>query len=585
MAVSRKYLKDLDLEAKFERDFRRTILIVDDEPVNLRILGNILGDEYDVIYAENGKEALDNLRAQKDFISLVLLDLYMPGLHGYEVIDELQNDEELRKIPVIVLTSDDEAEVESLKRGAVDFLSKPYNKPEVIKARVGRAIELSVDRNIINITGTDALTGLLTKEHFFQYANEYDKFHPENQVDAIVLNFKKFHLINELYGRSFGDKVLCAIADGVREYSIACGGVACRYNADLFYMYIEHQDNYDFLVRNVTDKLSVIIKDPEMRLKIGIYPDLYHSANVEQRFDRAVEACNSLIKNGQSDIYAIYDNIMHEKELYEARLLENIGSAINENQFRLVFQPKYDIRGDEPRLCSAEVLVRWIHPKYGNVRPDSFIPLFEEHGLIKELDRFVWKEAAKQIRLWRHIYNISIPLSVNVSRVDIFDPDLIDFLKGIIEENDLSPSDLNLEITETAYTDSTTQIIDVMRELQNEGFLVEMDDFGKGYSSLNMLTALPIDALKLDMAFIKNIAEDSREMSMVEFILEIARFLEVPVIAEGVENSAQYVLLKKAGCDIIQGYYFSKPVNASDFGRLIEKDMELRKKQEKTDDD
>ncbi len=585
MTVSRTRLKVLDIEAKYERDFRRTILIVDDEPVNLRMLGNILGEEYDVVYAESGEEALEEIKAQKEFISLILLDLNMPGMHGYEVIDNIKSDDELKKIPVIVLTADDDAEVECLERGAIDFLSKPYNKPGVIKARVKRAIELSIDRNIINSTGIDSLTGLLTKEYFFQYAHEYDKFHPENQVDAIVLNFNKFHLINELYGRSFGDKVLCAIGDGVREYATACGGVACRYNADLFYMYIEHQASYEYLVRNVTDKLSMLMQLPEIRVRIGIYPDLYHSANVEQRFDRAIEACNSLIKNQAHDSYAIYDNSMHEKELYQARLLEDIGSAINENQFRLVYQPKYDIRGDEPRLCSAEVLIRWIHPKYGNIRPDSFITLFEENGLIKEMDRFVWKEAAKQIRLWKHIYNISIPLSVNVSRVDIFDPGLIDYLKSIIEENGLEPKDLNLEITETAYTDSTTQIIDVMRELQNEGFLVEMDDFGKGYSSLNMLTALPIDALKLDMAFIKDIAEDSREMSMVEFILEIAKFLEVPVIAEGVENSAQYLLLKKAGCDIIQGYYFSKPINASDFGRLIEKDIEMRKKQESDNDD
>ena len=563
----------LDIEAKYERDFRRTVLIVDDEPVNLRILGNILSEEYDIIYTESGEEALEEVKSQKEFISLILLDLHMDKMNGYEVIEILRSDEATKKIPVIVLTSDDGAEVESLHRGAVDFLNKPYDKPDVIRARVKRSIELSIDRKIINSTGTDPLTGLLTKEFFFQYAKEYDKFHPENQVDAIVLNFNKFHLINELYGRNFGDKVLCAIADGVRESARASGGVASRFNADLFYLYIEHQDNHDFIIRNVTEKLAMIMKTPDVRLRIGIYPDLYHSATIEQRFDRALEACNTLSKNGHSASISIYDNNMHEKEVYEAHLLEDIDSAIEERQFRLAFQPKYDITGNDPRLCSAEVLIRWKHPKYGNVRPDHFIPLFEENGLIKELDRFVWREAAKQVRRWKDIYNMKIPVSVNVSRVDIFDPDLLDFLKGLVDENNLEPDDLHLEITETAYTDSTTQIIEVVKELQQAGFMVEMDDFGKGYSSLNMLTSLPIDALKLDMAFIKDIAEDNREMSMVEFILEIARFLEVPVIAEGVETSEQFLLLKKAGCDIIQGYYFSKPVSASEFGQLIEADM------------
>ncbi|MBR1669372.1 MAG: EAL domain-containing protein [Butyrivibrio sp.] len=567
--------KKLDIEAKHAQDFRRTILIVDDEAVNLRLLGNILGDEYDIEYAQTGEEAMSQIQNHKDAISLVLLDLYMPNGNGYSVLDTVRSSEELRNIPVIVFTADKEAEVESLRRGAVDFLHKPYDKPEVIRARASRAIELSIDRNIIGATGVDKITGLMTREYFFQYAHEYDKFHPEQEVDAVVINVSKFHLINELYGRSFGDSVLRAIADGVREASRACGGVACRSNADCFFLYIEHQKDYDFLIRTVRNKLLDGFRQADIRLRIGVYPDIYHSAKLEQRFDRAMQACNSLNKNISADTVALYDNQMHEKELYEARLLGDIEKALLEKQFAIVFQPKYDVRGDEPKLCSAEVLIRWRHPKFGFVRPDFFIPLFEENGRIKELDRFVWQEAAKQVRRWKDMYGVSIPVSVNVSRVDIFDPDFLDFLSKVVEENRLSTDDIHLEITETAYTDSVTTIIDVVTSLRDAGFKVEMDDFGKGYSSLNMLTSLPIDALKLDMAFIKDIAENNKEMSMVEFILEIARFLGVPVIAEGVENAEQYLLLKKAGCDIIQGYYFSKPISASEFGHLIEKNIGL----------
>jgi EAL domain-containing protein (putative c-di-GMP-specific phosphodiesterase class I) len=219
--------------------------------------------------------------------------------------------------------------------------------------------------------------------------------------------------------------------------------------------------------------------------------------------------------------------------------------------------------------------VRWKHPEFGFVRPDFFIPLFEENGRIKELDRYVWTEAAKQVRRWKDMYGVVIPVSINVSRVDIFDPDLLDYLKSIVKDNGLKAESIHLEITETAYTDSVSTIIEVVKNLRNEGFQVEMDDFGKGYSSLNMLTSLPIDAIKLDMAFISGIAENNKEMSMVEFILEIARFLNVPVVAEGVESSEQYLLLKKAGCDIIQGFYFSKPIMPSEFGQLIEKNIGL----------
>ncbi len=563
----------LDIEAKYEHDFRRTILIVDDEPVNLRLLGNILGEEYDVVYAQTGEEAITEIRNQKDLLSLVLLDLYMPNGNGYAVLDEMQTSEELKDIPVIVLTSDKSAEVESLHRGAVDFLNKPYDNPEVIRARVRRSIELSLGRSIIGATGVDKLTGLMTREYFLRYSQEYDKFHPDQEVDAIVVNVSKFHLVNELYGRNCGDRVLKVIADGVTDVARACGGVACRTNADCFYMYFEHQEEYDFLMRTLTNKLAEIPDVQDIRLRIGVYPDIYHSANLEQRFDRALQACNSLSRNAGQDTLMVYDNQMHEREIYEARLLGDIEKALLENQFRIVFQPKYDIHDDQPKLCSAEVLVRWKHPDYGLVRPDFFIPLFEENGRIKELDRFVWQEAARQVRRLNDMYGVKVPVSVNVSRVDIFDPDLLEFLKKVIGDNGLDAADLHLEITETAYTDSVNTIIEVVRSLRDAGFKVEMDDFGKGYSSLNMLTSLPIDALKLDMAFIKDIAENNKEMSMVEFILEIARFLGIPVIAEGVENAEQYLLLKKAGCDIIQGYYFSKPVTASEFGHLIERNL------------
>ena len=559
----------LDIEAKHEHDFKRTILIVDDEVVNLRIIGKILGDEYDLLYAESGEQALDIIRDKRDFLSLILLDLYMGGMHGFEVLDILQADEDLKKIPVIVLTADKEAEVESLHRGAVDFLSKPFDHPEVIKARIKKSIDLFVDMNIIDNTGTDPLTGLLTKQFFFQYANEYDKFHPEAEVDCIVVNFSKFHLINDLYGRAFGDKVLQRIADGLRVVARAGGGVASRVDADIFYLYIRHQEEYEELIEEIKKPLENIMKASDIRIRVGIYQSIGKSATIYQRFDRALMACNSHSKLMQNVPYTLYDTTMHDQELYEAKLLGGIDQAFRDKQFSIVLQPKYDIRDDEPRLCSAEVLVRWNHPEHGRIRPDFFIPLFEDNGLIKELDRYVWAEAADKLGKWKKKYGKVPPVSVNVSRVDIFDPDLVGFLLSLLEKNGLEPQDMHLEITETAYTDSNSQVLSVVKDLQEKGFKIEMDDFGKGYSSLNMLTSLPIDVLKLDMAFIKDIAENNKEMKMVELIIEVGKFLEVPVVAEGVESKEQYLLLKKAGCDVIQGYYFSKPLKAEEYEELL----------------
>ena len=558
------------MTAKNNHFFSRTVLVVDDEPINRQMLGSILEQEYDVIYAADGKQALKQLQDNGDLISLVLLDLLMPELDGYAVLEKLRADSELRKIPVIVLTSEKSAEIKSLQLGAADFLSKPYDMPEVILARVRHSIKLFEDANIIQATENDMLTRLYTREFFFEYGHQFDQRHPELVMDAIVIDFSRFHLLNELHGRSFGNSVLCIMADGVRAVTEQIGGIACRYDADTFYLYLTHGDYYQKILAKIRSSLASVLKTPEIRLRMGVYSDPYRAFSLEQRFDRALQACNSL-RTEHTENIAIYDDDMHEREVYNARLLADFETALKQGQFQVFFQPKYNIKGEKPVLSSAEALVSWQHPQFGRVRPDAFIPLFEENGYIKALDRYVWQTTARQMKAWKEQYGVYVPVSVNVSRVDMYDPDMVEFIKRIVTENGITRSDYLLEVTESAYTDNSTQIVQVVNQLRMEGFRVEMDDFGSGYSSLNMLATLPIDALKLDMAFIRNISLDNKEMRMVELILEIGEYLCVPVIAEGVETQEQYELLKRAGCDIIQGYYFSRPISAGDFGRLIAK--------------
>ncbi len=555
-------------------DYRRTVLVVDDEAVNRQILGAILDTEYEVLYAENGHEALDQVNAHKETLSLILLDLLMPEMDGYKVIETLRSDDDFRKIPIIVLTSEKSAEVKSLQMGVADFLSKPYDLPEVILARVRHSIELFENETIIKATENDVLTGLYTKEFFFEYGHQIDLHHPEMAMDAVVINFNRFHLLNELYGRSFGDTVLCTIAAGVRLIAEEAGGIACRYDADSFYLYIPHHWNYDKLLDRIMSSLMEVLKAPEIRLRMGAYPDIYRSVTLEQRFDRALQACNSL-RNQFTTSFAIYDMKMHEKEVYAARLLSDFDTALKKGQFKVLYQPKFNIKGKTPALCSTEALCSWQHPEFGRVRPDAFIPLFEKNGLIQKLDRYVWRKAAEQMSIWKKELDFVIPVSVNVSRVDIYDANMVQFLLDTVKEFNINPASYLLEITESAYTDNSKQIIEVVNRLRKEGFKVEMDDFGSGYSSLNMLTTLPIDALKMDMAFVHNIAAENKEMHMVELVIDIAKFLKVPVIAEGVESKDQYELLKKAGCDIIQGFYFSRPIAPEDLGTLIKKGIRV----------
>ena len=555
-----------------EKNIRRRVLVVDDEAVNRRLLGFIISRDYEVIYAENGAEALEKIRENETTLSLIMLDLLMPEMDGYELLEILRNDEHMRRIPVIVLTSERDAEVKSLQLGAADFIPKPYDMPEVILARVHRSIELAEDNIMIHETETDELTGLYTKGFFYQYCSRHDRYFPDASMDALVLNINRFHLVNHLNGRAFGDRVLTAVADIIRGRLENSDFLACRCEADTFYVYIAHREDYDTLLPECTDRLSEEFGEQKVNVRLGIYPEVDMSIDIEERFDRASIACNAG-RRVYGTSYNFYDDKLRERELYEERLINEVDRALEERQFIVYYQPKYSIKGDKPVLASAEALIRWNHPELGMISPGAFIPLFESNGLIQKLDRYVWREAAAQIRRWKDSYGRTVPVSVNVSRMDVYDPELEKLLLEIVSENGLEPNEYLLEITESAYTDNSDQIINTVERLRADGFRVEMDDFGSGYSSLNMLTALPIDALKLDMKFIRNIARGNKEMRMVELIIEIAAFLGVPVIAEGVETEEQYRLLRDVGCDIIQGYYFSRPVPPEEFNRLIEAEI------------
>ena len=551
-----------------KKGLHRTILIVDDEFVEREMLGAMLNDLYEIKFAENGVLALDIIRQNKLTLSLIILDLHMPELDGYSLLKIIRADSELRRIPVIVLTAEKGAEVESLQLGAADFITKPYDVPDVIRARVSHSIELAENSIIIHETERDSLTGLFNKEFFFEYGKRLDNQN-NMPMDAIVLDINRFHMVNELYGRAYGDLILKKIGNSIHDLVLRTGGLACRSGSNTFGIYIPHLENLTEELSEYIKKINEGIETQKISVRMGIYSDDGTPMDMEHRFDCARLTCRKL-RNSYETCYDFYNAELHSKELHEERLINDMDKALAEKQFKVFYQPKYSIKGEKPVITSAEALVRWFHPEFGMVSPGAFISIFENNGLIQKLDRYVWNEAAAQIRLWKDKYDKYIPVSVNVSRVDVFNPKLCEILTDIAKDNGLSTEKLLLEITESAYTDNSQQIIDTIKNLRDNGFKIEMDDFGCGYSSLNMLTSLPIDALKLDMKFIRNICSNQKDYRLVEIMIEIARLLEVPVIAEGVETKEQLDLLKKAGCDIIQGYYFSKPLPADEFEKLLE---------------
>ena len=547
---------------------KRRILLIEDELVNQTILTAYLEHDYEVIAASTGAQALETLYAQYETISLILLDLNLPDIHGLELLKQIKEDSRSRHLPVIVMTADSGAEVESLTLGAIDFIPKPYPQQEVVQARVRRTIEFSEDKDTLSLTERDHLTGLYNRDFFYRYALQLDAHHKDFPADAIVLDINHFHSINERFGKAYGDEVLRRLADWLFSRMEREGGIACRSIADTFLVYCPHHEDYSLW----REELSACLGSGEnskghIRLRMGVYSNVDKTLDVERRFDRAKLAADT-VRGSAAKAVGLYDHALYEEELLSEQLLEDFPGAIREGQFQVYYQPKFNVQTEEPMLHSAEALVRWKHPSLGMISPGLFIPLFEKSGLIQTLDMYVWAAAA-QIRKWKEDFGITLPVSVNVSRIDLYDPQLKESLRGIIGKNGLGFDELLLEITESAYTQDSRQLVEALKQLRAMGFRIEMDDFGSGYSSLSMLSTLPIDILKLDMQFIRSAFEERRDTRLLDAVIRLADVFALPVVAEGVETAEQVAVLRALGCRFVQGYYFSRPLPADEFERLL----------------
>ena len=418
-------------------------------------------------------------------------------------------------------------------------------------------------KELISATEIDTLTGLYNRNYFFEYANRMYHEHPDTPMDAIVLNIERFHSVNALNGWDFGDRVLRMLGEEIRSIAGEADGIAGRFQADRFDIYCLHGENYQKMLDRLQGKLDALSPNTSIQLRMGV---MQWQENLEpvQLFDRARTACK-MARGNYAEHLVVFDEHVREREILDQRLMNDLRRALDSYEFEVFYQPKFDIQSNPAKLDGAEALVRWRHPELGMVQPADFVPLFERNGQIDVLDKYVWQEAARQIARWREEFGITVPVSVNLSRVDVFDPTLENTLKGILRQNGLDHCALKLEVTESAYTENANQVVKVVESLRKSGFEVGMDDFGTGYSSLNMLSEMPIDFLKMDRAFIQSIEHDEKDTQLVALIIGIADSLQIPVVAEGVETEGQMTLLRDLGCELVQGYYFSRPLPASAF--------------------
>lgn len=547
---------------------KKRVLVVEDNELNRELLSQILSREYQVLEAENGQAALDILKKYKGNVSLIFLDVIMPVMDGYAFLDHLRADSSLALIPVVVTTqsNSEEDEVNALSHGATDFVPKPY-RPKIILHRAANLIELRENAAMVNQFMYDRLTGVYSREYFYQKVRE--RLAESSGVPYAIVgsNVENFKVYNDIFGTRAGDQVLRRIAENGRTM-VGEDGLCARYGADRF-LYLLRQDQVsDWLRQNGTPGKIANVKN--IVLKWGVYKITDRTVPVEKMCDRAFLVADS-IKGHYNQWVAVYDDVLRDKLLREQAITESMEAALTEGQFAVYLQPKYWLQDDT--LAGAEALARWIHPELGFLAPAEFIPLFEKNGFITRLDRFVWEQTCKLLRAWREKGYPALPVSVNVSRADVYQEDLPETLSNLVKQYGIEPGQLHLELTESAYTENPGQIITMVDELRRRGFVIEMDDFGSGYSSLNMLSQVRFDILKLDMQFIQTETAKPGEMSLMRFVVKLAKWMNLSTVAEGVETKAQVERLREVGCDYAQGYFFSRPLPVEKFEALMKQEL------------
>ena len=412
----------------------------------------------------------------------------------------------------------------------------------------------------------DELTGIYNKQAFYAKTKEMLLDNPDKNFDLLRINIERFKVLNDLFGESTGDKLLRYIGKFLKEINLPLC-VSGRLYADNFVVCYEAGKGDSRRMINtlqmVADSFAI---NNRTILSFGLYRIDDKTLPVSVMCDRANMALWKA-KGNFKNPYCEYDEKMRQQVLKEQKIINAMEMAIQNKEFTLYLQPKYNI--EKGTIIGAEALVRWISLENGFISPGDFIPVFENNGFVYEVDKFIWEESCRYLRKWLDEGLEVHPISVNVSRIDLYDPKLVQHLVDLREKYQLPSQYLELEITESAYTEDPEQIITITRQLREAGFVILMDDFGTGYSSLNMLKDIQIDVLKLDMGFLKSSDYSAKGGNILTAILKMAESLKMQTIAEGVETKEQVEFLKSIGCKYVQGFYYSKPLPVDEFEKLI----------------
>ena len=544
----------------------RSILVVEDNELNREMLCAMLEDRYNVLQAENGKEGLEVLQENYRDISIIVLDVQMPVMNGYEFLHAVKDDDLLKEIPVIVATgsSDIEEEERCLELGATDFVIKPYKKNIVLK-RISNIIRLRESASTLKEVEFDDLTGVFTRQAFFHHAQKILQDNPNIDFTLAISDIQDFTLVKERYGMKVANDLLLRNVALLRKAQVE-NYVFGRYDDNQFIVMAPSSERYAEIRKQRRGRLTIPLPEEGVAvLKFGVKRSIEHDVSIKEHCRHVLMALDT-IKHVYGVNYTLFDENM--QKYYDRRIAieRSMVKALENGDFQIFYQPKHDSRTGE--LVGAEALVRWTHPEFGFLSPAEFIPVFEQTGFISEVDFYAWKRTCMNQREWQDKGLRIVPISVNCSRSELLQNDFLHKWFKPLKDSALSSQYMHLEVTESLFTEHFDKLSEVLRECQQRGVKIELDDFGTGYSSLSMFQLLPLDIIKFDMAFVKGL-DSPRQARVMAACVRLVHNLGLKCIAEGVETSQQLEKVKEMGIDAVQGYYYSRPLPKAEFEQYL----------------
>lgn len=556
------------------------VMIVDDEPIMIDVVQIFLEDAgySHFITTDDSLQAMDLMLNQRP--DLLLLDLIMPGKSGFELLAEIRSNPLLRYMPVIVLTaaSDAETKLQALELGATDFLSKPVDSSELcLRIRNTLAFKAYLDQ----LAYSDSLTGLPNRQQFLErlawtlkLARRHNK-----QFALIQIGVDRFKQINDSLGHEVGDAVLKAVSKRLstslrdsdmlsmlvdREDAINLS----RLSGDEFMVLISDigvSDNTSYIGRRLLEafKLPFLVDTHELFLSISLGIALFpqDGQQGDELLSNAGVALTTAKQQG-GDAYAFYSAETNARLFERLRMETALRKSIDQQALDVHYQPKVDAHTG--LIIGCEALVRWNHPELGQVSPAQFVPLAEETGLIMAVGEFVLLRACQDAVQWQQAGH-NLPVSVNVSSIQFRRSDIVTIIQAALESSGLMACNLMIELTESLLMENAQANIEMLNRIKQLGVRLSMDDFGTGYSSLSYLKRFPLDELKIDQVFIRELPNDRENAAIVVAVVGMAHGLGLKVTAEGVEAREQLKFLQLHNCDRIQGYFFSRPLPMLEF--------------------